>query len=142
MINHHQHHPCCAREKSTRFSLDTLCNGLGGSYCICLLIPGVGAASSVTYSEVATVSGTLAGQNFVSNMITAPAVVGRLVPGLKSAMPLTLAITFVFGNATFSAVVPSSVTPLPAALPLFATGIGGLGLLGWRRKRKAPAGVA
>jgi hypothetical protein len=30
-------------------------------------------------------------------------------------------------------------TPLPAALPLFATGIGGLGLLGWRRKRKAQA---
>ncbi len=30
-------------------------------------------------------------------------------------------------------------TPLPAALPLFATGIGALGLLGWRRKRKAQA---
>jgi hypothetical protein len=30
-------------------------------------------------------------------------------------------------------------TPIPAALPLFATGIGGLGLLGWRRKRKAQA---
>ena len=29
--------------------------------------------------------------------------------------------------------------PLPAALPLFATGLGGLGLLGWRRKRKAQA---
>jgi hypothetical protein len=28
-------------------------------------------------------------------------------------------------------------TPLPAALPLFATGLGGLGLLGWRRKRRA-----
>ena len=27
-------------------------------------------------------------------------------------------------------------TPLPAALPLFATGLGVLGLLGWRRKRK------
>jgi hypothetical protein len=27
--------------------------------------------------------------------------------------------------------------PIAAALPLFATGIGGLGLLGWRRKRKA-----
>jgi hypothetical protein len=25
----------------------------------------------------------------------------------------------------------------PAALPLFATGLSGLGLLGWRRKRKA-----
>jgi hypothetical protein len=30
-----------------------------------------------------------------------------------------------------------SDTPLPAALPLFATGIGALGLLSWRRKRKA-----
>ena len=30
-------------------------------------------------------------------------------------------------------------TPLPAALPLFATGLGALGLLGWRRKRKAIA---
>jgi hypothetical protein len=32
-----------------------------------------------------------------------------------------------------------SETPLPATLPLFATGIGALGLLGWRRKRKAQA---
>jgi hypothetical protein len=37
--------------------------------------------------------------------------------------------------ATFTPVI----TPLPAALPLFATGIGALGLLGWRRKRKAQA---
>ena len=29
--------------------------------------------------------------------------------------------------------------PLPAALPLLASGLGGLGLLGWRRKRKANA---
>jgi hypothetical protein len=32
-----------------------------------------------------------------------------------------------------------TVTPLPAALPLFATGLGALGLFGWRRKKKAPA---
>jgi hypothetical protein len=32
-----------------------------------------------------------------------------------------------------------STTPLPATLPLFATGFAGLGLLGWRRKRKARA---
>jgi hypothetical protein len=30
-------------------------------------------------------------------------------------------------------------TPLPAALPLFATGIGAMGFVGWRRKRKAQA---
>jgi hypothetical protein len=32
---------------------------------------------------------------------------------------------------------PLIATPLPAALPLFAGGLGALGLLGWRRKRKA-----
>jgi hypothetical protein len=30
-----------------------------------------------------------------------------------------------------------ATTPLPAALSLFATGIAGLGLIGWRRKRKS-----
>jgi hypothetical protein len=33
--------------------------------------------------------------------------------------------------------VPTSATPLPAALPLFASGLGGLGFIGWRRKKKA-----
>jgi hypothetical protein len=32
-----------------------------------------------------------------------------------------------------------AATPLPAALPLFTTGLGALGLLGWRRKRKLVA---
>jgi hypothetical protein len=40
-----------------------------------------------------------------------------------------------YDAGTFAAVA----TPLPAALPLFATGLGALGLLGWRRKRKAEA---
>jgi hypothetical protein len=44
-------------------------------------------------------------------------------------------------GAAFFATVNYDVsqTPLPAALPLFATGLGALGLLGWRRKRKAAA---
>ena len=36
----------------------------------------------------------------------------------------------------------TSETPLPAALPLFASGLGALGALGWRRKRKAAAHAA
>jgi len=32
-----------------------------------------------------------------------------------------------------------AATPLPAALPLFVTGLGALGLFGWRRKRRAAA---
>ena len=31
------------------------------------------------------------------------------------------------------------ITPLPAALPLFASGLGALGFLGWRKRRKAAA---
>jgi hypothetical protein len=36
----------------------------------------------------------------------------------------------------------STWVPLPAALPLFATGLGVMGLLGWRRKRKDVAAIA
>jgi hypothetical protein len=39
-------------------------------------------------------------------------------------------------------VTPVSTTPLPAALPLFATGLGAMGLFGWRRKRKNAAALA
>jgi len=35
-----------------------------------------------------------------------------------------------------------SLTPVPAALPLFAGGLGAMGLLGWRRKRKDAVAAA
>jgi hypothetical protein len=44
-------------------------------------------------------------------------------------------------GATFTPLT-GGATPLPAALPLFATGLGALGLLGWRRKRKGAAVAA
>jgi hypothetical protein len=54
---------------------------------------------------------------------------GCLVPGIE----------FTSAEWTGSAGQWSPIfpTPVPAALPLFATGLGALGLLGWRRKRKA-----
>jgi hypothetical protein len=44
-----------------------------------------------------------------------------------------------FVNTAGSWSAPVSTVPLPAALPLFATGLAGLGLLGWRRKKALSA---
>ena len=55
---------------------------------------------------------------------------GNAILGLGQLDPDVVAMDdFIFGE-------PSN-TPLPAALPLFATGLGALGLLGWRRKRRS-----
>lgn len=49
--------------------------------------------------------------------------------------------TDIVGGTTFNAAfsLEGVETPLPGALPLFATGLGTLGLVGWKRKRKSIA---
>jgi hypothetical protein len=47
--------------------------------------------------------------------------------------------TYLGSNGDSLTITDISATPLPAALPLFASGIGALGLLGWRKKRRAAA---
>ena len=42
-------------------------------------------------------------------------------------------------SQTFQILGPAVATPVPAALPLFATGLGVFGLFGWRRKQRAGA---
>jgi hypothetical protein len=48
-------------------------------------------------------------------------------------------VTFSSGSGVFLSAV---ATPVPAALPLFSTGLGAMGLFGWRRKRKNIAAIA
>jgi hypothetical protein len=48
-----------------------------------------------------------------------------------------------FADAHLTVTNPDlSATPLPATLPLFATGLGAMGLFGWRKKRKNAAALA
>jgi hypothetical protein len=69
-----------------------------------------------------------------------------LINDLGSSIPLNANIELFTdeGNQTLGTLITPFITPtpLPAALPLFATGIGVMGLLGWRRKkRKAIASI-
>ena len=49
---------------------------------------------------------------------------------------------FFWGLVPDASSTSPSTTPIPAAFPLFATGLGVIGLFGWRRKRKAVAVAA
>ena len=84
------------------------------------------------------------------------------VYGSSSADPLSLGVALATGTSEGTFTLPfeayyfftatdgnvlidsltMTATPLPAALPLFATGLAGLGLFGWRRKRKNSAAIA
>jgi len=54
----------------------------------------------------------------------------------------TLATPQIDLTYTFEIAGPNGSTPIPGALPLFATGLGALGLFGWRRKQKTAAPAA
>ena len=74
------------------------------------------------------------GQTLTDIIFTAGPDTGLSVDGndISGSLPWVQAINV-------ESVESTSTTPIPAALPLFASGLGGLGLLGWRRKRKATA---
>ena len=55
---------------------------------------------------------------------------------LMRSLGAVLSLTMGAGLMVF-ALPPAHAGPLPGALGLFATGMAGLGLLGWRKKRKA-----
>jgi hypothetical protein len=74
---------------------------------------------------LSTSIGPITGSSFKATGVSFPTSAGTLV----FTSPATA------GNATFTATV--SAVPLPGALPLFVTGLAGLGLLRWRRKKAA-----
>jgi hypothetical protein len=97
-----------------------------------LLVNTVSAASDAAFKATFMV-----GQTYGIDLITQAL-------GTNSTCPAPCTLEFVANPSTGASrttapVGSGAVTPLPGALPLLATGLGGLGLLGWRRKRKAQA---
>ena len=102
-------------------------------------IAGLGTISSTTFS--------IANSNGFSSVLyqdysgTTTSFDTALFAGLISDERFT-SVTFwgtELGDGVFFDNLYYHQNPLPPALPLFATGLGVLGLLGWRRKRKAQA---
>jgi len=103
-------------------------------------------ATSGFVAEGATVNDSIFALNIFSPSV-------GLVGSTSFSTPKTSGVPFIFaagpgsysfsidgghpegGNARYDIRI-TATTPLPATLPLFATGLGALGLLGWRRKRK------
>ena len=69
--------------------------------------------------------------------ITAAAAIGAASLAVNSTTAVYFDNLATGGIGSTDTITASSATPLPAAFPLFATGLGGVGLLGWRRKRKS-----
>jgi hypothetical protein len=92
-----------------------------------------GQCSGPQMDAMADSNGTLYGaENVVSHLYSVNTSTGAMTD-------LLVLLTGQQSAFTGLSVAPSSVSavPLPATLPLFASGLAGLGLLGWRRKKAA-----
>ena len=101
------------------------CNGSGASFA-CFYTGAVPLALS---------------NNMVFDIFFTGGATNFSLPSLKVDFWTDLSQTQSTGNLLSQSIgAPVSATPLPAAFPLYATGLGALALLRWRRKRKnAPA---
>lgn len=128
---------------------------VGGSYfgnysatCAAPCVPG----STSTFGDTVEDSSTTVLTDVIQQLN------GALIPPLPTSLTAPVTVTamagdtlegefyyvangttddLMLGETSGTLSLPS--TPVPAALPLFATGLGVMGLLGWRRKRRVQA---
>ena len=92
------------------------------------------SGGKITTADIELTSGGIYGPGWWSlNLCTQPCT--HTTPGLLAELTY-ITDAGITDIVSYGLYIPAPV-PLPAALPLFATGLGVLGLLGWRRRRKA-----
>jgi hypothetical protein len=101
-------------------------------------ITGTGTSSYVINPTVWAANGSVITEGSIVYTITDFSALD-LTGVIAVSLAMSCANDIIQGVADFSALVPGGglATPLPAALPLFATGLGVLGVVGFRRKRAA-----
>ena len=120
------------------FSVNNILNINGGGPTVLSVtgISGVHLNAGGNYYLQASASGDTDDGGWYVNSI---GVTGTLLilrsddPGHNILQDGTLGAFAIIGDVT------TPTVPLPGALPLFVSGLGALGLLGWRRKKKAAA---
>lgn len=129
--------PTCILDQQGATGTVTIADGQGNSQLFHLSHPfaffsGAAFTFETTYAFLGNYVATYNASITVGGSILFPPCEGS--PGVTCPRNTTLFFTYDLSGST-----PVLVTPLPAALPLFATGLGVCGLFGWRRKRKAMA---
>jgi hypothetical protein len=113
---------------------------------------GVGVNGAISNPSVTIPASYMSGTVITSEAVLPVASISCATPGANPCDGLGMqpdqVFTWTWGsnpdqsftiNSTLLA--PTPEIPLPAAFPLFASGLGALGLLGWRRKRKSTASL-
>jgi hypothetical protein len=138
-----QFNPSLGTLTSVDFSLNSSLSGPSLNFNAALFPAGLNAAPLLGFSvfsgpfDFTDISGL--GMDATTGFYT-----GTSTIAVRAALNSSLGTTTWTGNGTGQGLTlvydyTPVVTPLPAALPLFATSLGALGLLGWRRKRRAQA---
>ena len=114
------------------------CDPPGIAAIVAVPFTGFPSATSGTYSNSfdLTLAATYNPAFITNNGGTVGSAEAVLIAGLDSGLAYVNIHDAVFPSGEIRGQLE---TPLPATLPLLASGLGALGMLGWRRKRKAQA---